>query len=99
MKGKDKDYNTLIVNENRIKWDEFYKQKIVKRFQAIYDNRSPVIKIKTIGVGVERKKTTRENINKKPRKEYVSRALIGIQQRNEQLLQTMETFNKIIKGA
>lgn len=98
MKGSDKKYNTLIVNENRLKWDNFYKQKIIDRFQTIYNNRSEVIKIKTHGIGKQKKISVREKITTRPKREYVSRALIGIQNRNEQLRNTIETFNKIIKG-
>ena len=94
MKGKDKQWNTLEVNENRLKWDRKYRQKIIDRFQNIYDNRSEVIKMKCqIG---QKKKHAITKINKSVYIQGTPRLLKGIQNRNETLLQTMEAIQKEI---
>ena len=97
MKGKDKEWNTLEVNENRLKWDKFYKQKIIDRFQSMYDNRSEVIKMKIPTARVVRK-TYKEN-KAKPYLEYVPKALVGIIQYNERLRRESEELNTQLKGA
>ena len=96
MKGKDKQWNTLEVNENRLKWDSFYKQKIIDRFQSMYDNRSEVKKIK---IAKHRKKIVYTKENKKSFREYVPKALVGIVQSNERLRREIEELNTQLKGA
>ena len=93
MKGKDKDYNTLEVNENRLKWDKMYRERIIARFQSIYDNRSEVVKIK---YQKGRKQYATSKINKSVYIQGTPRLLKGIQNRNETLMHTIETMQQEI---
>ena len=90
-KGKEYNWNTLIVNTEKLKWNTDYRNKIISRFKEIIIKRAEIKPIRINYTG-PRKRYFSRNINDLEPRGYISRDEIKIIKRNEQ---TIKIINEI----
>lgn len=87
--GKDSEYNTVIIDRNRITETE-YRNGIIKRIIKLVGTKPTEYK-------PPKEKKAVEYVNKTPQGTGFNRALIGIIEKNERIRKEMEMVKLLLK--
>lgn len=90
-KGKDCNYNTLIIDTEKLKWNPEYKNKCIQKFLEIIKKRNEM-KLKRFVYTGPRKRYFSSKINTKTKGVYISRTEVNIIGQNEK---TIKIINEI----
>ena len=87
--GRDSEYNTVIIDRNRITETE-YRNEIIKRIIRLVETKPTEYKL-------PKEKKAVEYVNKTPQGTGFNRALIGVIEKNERIRKEMERIKQLLK--